>query len=163
VTGRPKAAVQGQDWASLIFLGIRPCVPAPRVLFWVRLGVLDGGDRACTVHCNDGGRRDLLPDHAHLGAHALGRGREGDYGAAQRLQLVLQRVTAMFSIPRRYGHFVFAVVQSALTCLIAAGIASFPSITHWLSSWLIWWVVMAPIALLAAPAIRSFSLALTRE
>ena len=69
----------------------------------------------------------------------------------------------MFNIPRRYSHFVFAVLQSGLTCLIAAGIASFPSITHWLIAWLISWAVMAPIALLAAPAIRSLSLALTRE
>jgi hypothetical protein len=69
----------------------------------------------------------------------------------------------MFNIPRRYSHFVFAVLQSGLTCLIAAGIASFPSITHWLIAWLISWVVMSPIVLLAAPAIRSLSLALTRE
>jgi hypothetical protein len=46
----------------------------------------------------------------------------------------------MFGIPRRYSHFVFAVVQSGLTCLIAAGIASLPLmtisqfLTHWLLS-----------------------------
>jgi hypothetical protein len=47
---------------------------------------------------------------------------------------------AIFGIPRRYSHFVFAVVQSGLTCLIAAGIASLPLmtisqfLTHWLLS-----------------------------
>jgi hypothetical protein len=75
----------------------------------------------------------------------------------------------MFAIPRRYSHFVFGVIQSGLTSLIAAGIASVPSLGtghflwHWLLSWLVSWVAMAPIVLLAAPAIRSLSLALTRE
>ena len=31
----------------------------------------------------------------------------------------------MFAIPRRYSHFVFGIIQSGLTSLIAAGIASF--------------------------------------
>ena len=73
----------------------------------------------------------------------------------------------MLGIPRRYTHFVFAVIQSGLTCLIAAGIASLPSLAtenflrNWLASWLIAWVTMLPIVLLAAPAIRSFAIALT--
>jgi len=33
----------------------------------------------------------------------------------------------MLGIPRRYSHFVFGVIQSGLTSLIAAGIASFPA------------------------------------
>jgi hypothetical protein len=75
----------------------------------------------------------------------------------------------MLGIPRRYTHFVFAVIQSGLTCLIAAGIASLPSLAtdnflrNWLASWVIAWVTMLPIVLLAAPAIRSFALALTRD
>jgi len=75
----------------------------------------------------------------------------------------------MLGIPRRFSHFVFGVIQSGLTCLIAAGIASLPSLTtgnffwNWLASWLIAWVTMLPIVLLAAPAIRSLALALTRE
>jgi len=75
----------------------------------------------------------------------------------------------MLGIPRRYTHFVFAVIQSGLTCLIAAGIASFPSfatddfLRNWLGSWLMAWVTMLLIVLLAAPAIRSVALALTRE
>jgi hypothetical protein len=34
---------------------------------------------------------------------------------------------------------------------------------NWLSSWLIAWVTMLPVVLLAAPAIRSLAHALTRD
>ena len=73
----------------------------------------------------------------------------------------------MFTIPRRYSHFIFAVIQSGLTCLFAAGIASLPIVTmaqflvHWLLSWVISWVMMLPVVLLAAPIIRSVSVHLT--
>ncbi|MFO1112185.1 MAG: DUF2798 domain-containing protein [Bradyrhizobium sp.] len=75
----------------------------------------------------------------------------------------------MFAIPRRHSHFVFGVLQSGLTCFIAAGIASFQSVSsghfwwNWLASWLISWIAMLPVVLLAAPAIRSISIALTRD
>ena len=73
----------------------------------------------------------------------------------------------MLGIPRRHSHFVFAVIQSGLTCLIAAGIASLPPapagqfLMHWLWSWLASWIVMLPVVVLAAPVIRSVSLRLT--
>jgi hypothetical protein len=35
----------------------------------------------------------------------------------------------MLGIPRRFSHFVFAFIQSGLTCLIAAGIANLPSLS----------------------------------
>jgi hypothetical protein len=75
----------------------------------------------------------------------------------------------MLAIPRRYSHFVFGVIQSGLTCAIAAAIASFPFIKtggfvqNWLLSWLISWITMLPLVLVAAPAIRSLSILLTRE
>jgi len=75
----------------------------------------------------------------------------------------------MLRIPRRYTHYVFGVIQSGLTSLIAAGIASFPSLArgiflqNWMVSWLIAWVTMLPVVLLAAPAIRSLALAMTRD
>lgn len=75
----------------------------------------------------------------------------------------------MFPIPRRYSHFVFGILQSGLTCFIAAGIASRPSLAtghflwNWLTSWLFSWVAMLPVVLLAAPAIRSLAIALTRD
>ena len=73
----------------------------------------------------------------------------------------------MQRIPRRYGHFVFAVVQSGMTTAIAAAIASAPFLDrstfliHWLTSWLVAWAVMIPLVLLAAPIIRRIVLALT--
>ena len=75
----------------------------------------------------------------------------------------------MFGIPRRYSHFIFAVIQAGLTCLIAAGIASLPLVTmgqflvHWLLLWAISWVTMLPVVVLAAPLIRSVSFHLTSE
>ena len=66
----------------------------------------------------------------------------------------------MLTIPRRYSHFVFGVVQSGLTCSIAAAIASIPFFSagtfasHWLRSLLLSWAVMLPVVLVAAPWIR---------
>ena len=65
----------------------------------------------------------------------------------------------MLGIPRRYTHFVFGVIQSGLTSLIAAG----NFLQNWLLSFLIAWVTMLPVVLLAAPAIRSLAVALTRD
>jgi Protein of unknown function (DUF2798) len=68
-----------------------------------------------------------------------------------------------FRIPRRYNHFVFGVIQSGLTCLVAAGIASFPAagavqfMEHWLLAWLVSWAAMLPVVLLAAPFIRALA------
>jgi hypothetical protein len=74
----------------------------------------------------------------------------------------------MLSIPRRYSHFVFGIIQAGLTSLIAAGIASAPFLgaqflSHWLLSWLISWAVMLPFVLFAAPTIRALSILLTKE
>jgi hypothetical protein len=73
----------------------------------------------------------------------------------------------MLRIRRRHGLFVFAVIQSGMTTAIAAAIASTPFLgdstfmAHWLGSWLIAWVAMTPIVLLAAPLIRRLVFALT--
>ena len=75
----------------------------------------------------------------------------------------------MFAILRRHSHFIFAVIQSGLTCFIAAGIASLPLVTvrqylvHWLLSWLVSWIAMLPVVLLAAPVIRTVSMHLTSD
>ena len=75
----------------------------------------------------------------------------------------------MPAIPRRYSHYVFGTLQSGLTSLIAAGIASYPASTvsvffsHWMVAWAVAWVVMLPVVILAAPAIRALSVALTRD
>jgi Protein of unknown function (DUF2798) len=63
----------------------------------------------------------------------------------------------------------FLVDFRPVTSLIAAGIASFPSPTvvqflgHWMWSWLIAWAIMLPVVVLAAPFIRTASIALTRD
>jgi hypothetical protein len=75
----------------------------------------------------------------------------------------------MRRIPRRYSHFVFGVIQSGLTSLIAAGIASYPLLQtghflrNWLLAWLVSWITLVPAVLFAAPAIRALSLAITCE
>ena len=75
----------------------------------------------------------------------------------------------MLGIPRRFSHFVYGAIQSCLTCMIAAAIASLPFlatgsfVSHWLQSWLLAWVMMLPIVLFAAPAIRQLTQVLTRE
>lgn len=66
----------------------------------------------------------------------------------------------MLKIPRRYNHFVFGIIQSGLTCAIAAAIASLPLIEeglfvkNWIRSWLLSWATMLPVVILAAPLIR---------
>ena len=73
----------------------------------------------------------------------------------------------MPKFPKRYGHFLFGVIQSGLTCAVAAGIAiaprwhEVPLFAFWFRSWLIAWVVMVPVVLLAAPLIRRVTIKLT--
>ena len=75
----------------------------------------------------------------------------------------------MLGIPRHYSHFVFGAIQSGLASMIASGIATFALLAvgnffrNWLASWFISWALMLPLVLIAAPAIRSLSLALTRD
>jgi FtsH-binding integral membrane protein len=72
-------------------------------------------------------------------------------------------------IPRRYAHYIYGIIQSGLTCAIAAAIASYSFwadgvfVAHWLRSWFIAWVTMLPVVIFAAPFIRRWSEALTRE
>jgi hypothetical protein len=90
-----------------------------------------------------------------------------DRGAG--MALASQEFAVKLRIPRRHGHFVFGVIQPGLTCLVAAGIASYPDsgaarfIEHWLVSWLISWLTMVPVVLLAAPLIRAIVNHVTRD
>lgn len=74
----------------------------------------------------------------------------------------------MLPIARRHSHYVFAVLQSGLTTLIASGIASSAVISeggflrNWLSSWVTAWALMVPVVVIAAPTIRRMAVALTR-
>jgi hypothetical protein len=71
-----------------------------------------------------------------------------------------KRAREVPKIPARYSHFVFGVLQSGLTCAIAAAIACEPFfyqgkfVSHWLRSWLLSWLTMFPVVLIAAPVIR---------
>jgi hypothetical protein len=73
----------------------------------------------------------------------------------------------MRKIPRRYGHYVFAVIQSGITTALTSGIASAPLfngmdfLLHWLKTWLIAWAMIIPVAVVPAPLIRGFVNALT--
>ncbi len=75
----------------------------------------------------------------------------------------------MLPIPRRHAHFVFGVIQSGLTSFIASGFGSATLmgengfLKHWMFAWLAAWLIMLPVVLLAAPAIRRLSIVLTRE
>jgi FtsH-binding integral membrane protein len=75
----------------------------------------------------------------------------------------------MSKIPQRYSHFVYGVLQSGLTCAVATAIANVPFlaaesfVAHWLQSWFVAWIMMLPIVLLAAPAIRTLTNILTDE
>jgi hypothetical protein len=72
-------------------------------------------------------------------------------------------------ISARHGHFVFGAMQSAVTSLVASGIASraFWSsgefLLKWLHSWLFSWMVVLPVVLLAAPLLRKAVAWMTRE
>jgi hypothetical protein len=73
------------------------------------------------------------------------------------------------SIPKRYSHFIFGLIQSGFTCAIAAAIASLPFmrngdfISHWVKSWIIAWATMIPFVLMATPLIRRAVDVITRE
>jgi hypothetical protein len=75
----------------------------------------------------------------------------------------------MLSIPRRYVHHVFGILQSGLTSALVSASASATLVTpdsffsHWLSAWLLSWAMMVPIVVVAAPAIRRFSDFLTQD
>jgi len=75
----------------------------------------------------------------------------------------------MPGIPRRYSHFVFGIIQSGLTSAVAAAVASAAFfadgtfLSHWIRSAIVAWIVMLPVVLFAAPAIRSLTNLLTED
>ena len=70
-------------------------------------------------------------------------------------------------IPGKYRHFVFGVIQSGITCAIAAAIASLPFYAegsfaaHWLRAYLFSWAIMLPVVVIAAPLVRRLAEAIT--
>jgi hypothetical protein len=63
-------------------------------------------------------------------------------------------------IPKRHGHLVFGLIQSGITCAVAAAVASWPLMQegtftiHWVRAWAISWVTMLPVVIVATPIIR---------
>jgi uncharacterized protein DUF2798 len=73
----------------------------------------------------------------------------------------------MLGIPRRHAHFLFAVMQSAITSAIAAAVASAGSsggmfFRHWLHASLLAWLLMLPVVILFAPFLSKLSDLLTQ-
>lgn len=66
----------------------------------------------------------------------------------------------MIRLPKRCSPYLFGVVQSAITCAVAAAVASGPVfpigrfIVHWSSAWLLSWLLMLPLVVLIAPWLR---------
>ena len=66
----------------------------------------------------------------------------------------------MLRISTPNSHYIYSVIQSCLTCMVAAAIANLPLlwtghfVTHWLRSWSLSVLVMLPVVLFAAPWIR---------
>lgn len=79
------------------------------------------------------------------------------------------RLSTIPKPPRRYAHFIFAIIQSGITSAIASAIAFIRVATDasligdWLASWLAAWATMVPIVLFAAPVIKSIANSLTSE
>jgi hypothetical protein len=75
----------------------------------------------------------------------------------------------MLFIPRTYSHYLFALMQSGISCGIATAIACHPFLEggssgiKWLQSWIMAWIVIAPIVLLLAPIIHRVVRALTSD
>jgi membrane protein implicated in regulation of membrane protease activity len=67
----------------------------------------------------------------------------------------------MTRVPVRYAHFIFAIMQAGITTAFATAIATFSAVPlgpafliRWLYSWMIAWVMIVPIVVVAAPFIR---------
>jgi hypothetical protein len=77
-------------------------------------------------------------------------------------------VSRLLKLSSRRGPLIFGVIQSGLTSAVAAAIAhssdslgAFPA--DWLRTWLISWIVVLPIVLLAAPVIHKIVAYMTSE
>lgn len=71
-------------------------------------------------------------------------------------------------LPKHLSPLIFGIIQSCITTAVAAGIShssdsSAEFIGHWTRTWLLSWITIVPIVLLAAPAIRRVVEHLTDE
>ena len=74
----------------------------------------------------------------------------------------------MRRIPKEYSHFAFGIIQSSLTSAIASAISTMQFfkegtfVSHWLPSFLLSWIAMLPVVVVAAPFIRWLANRVTR-
>jgi len=74
----------------------------------------------------------------------------------------------MLRIPRRHAHFLFAVMQSAITSAVAAAVASANLLSqgmflyHWLRASLLSRLLMLPVVIFFAPFLSKLSDLLTQ-
>ena len=74
----------------------------------------------------------------------------------------------MLALPRRHAHFLFAVMQSAITSAVAAAVASANFLSqgmflhHWLRASLLAWFLMLPVVIFFAPFLSKLSDLLTQ-
>jgi hypothetical protein len=79
------------------------------------------------------------------------------------------RAKTMSFIPRRHSHFVYGVIQSGVTSMIAAAVASLPFLSEgtfmvqWSRASVVAWLMMLPVVIFAAPAIHRCTRALTKD
>jgi hypothetical protein len=70
-------------------------------------------------------------------------------------------------VPPRFGHYLYGVIQSGLTCAVATATVvaarwnGTESLLDWLGAWIVAWIIMLPVVLLAAPLIRAIVARLT--
>ena len=98
----------------------------------------------------------------------LGRNKDaGDVQVKPQLHVNRRAAPKLPKIPARYRHLIFGVIQSGLTCAVAAAIASLPFYaegsfaSHWIHTYLYSWMIMLPVVVIAAPVIRRIVDAIT--
>jgi hypothetical protein len=63
-------------------------------------------------------------------------------------------------LPERFAPFVFASLQSGITSLLASGVASashgvgWEMLGWWARSWVLAWILVLPVVIIAAPIIQ---------
>jgi hypothetical protein len=75
-----------------------------------------------------------------------------------------------FRIPQSYEHYLFGIMQSAITFAVATGITTFRTgnptgsymLLEWFYSWGVSWLIMLPVVIFFTPFLRKGVRLLTR-
>ena len=110
------------------------------------------------------------PEIAENFRHGVRQGRDAEvipFGTTEAFPTRPAGAQQKPRIPEQYRHLIFGVIQSGLTCAVAAAIASFPFyadgsfLSHWVRAYLYSWIIMLPVVVIAAPVIRKIVDAIT--